>query len=273
MSDRRFDFSNERVKTPWREGPDGAEVRTPEPYVVRVPVLDLLDAPGGARDRQVLYNDAVDVLEVRDGFAFGCAMASGYVGYLRADGLVPAPKTPVPDHWVAVRMTHAYEAPEVKSREQMALSMGTQLSVLAEQDGFTETEAGWVPSVHLTGDIDADPVGVAERLVGTPYLWGGNSAFGIDCSGLVWSALTMCGAGAMPDSDLQQAHDGDEIADGSVRRGDLWFWKGHVAIVLDEVRLIHANAHHMAVAVEDIDSALGRIGATIARKRISLPHE
>lgn len=268
MSDRRFDFSNRRVKTPWFEGPETAEVVMPEDHVVRVPVLDLLDAPGGRRDRQLLYNDVVEVLEVRDGFAFVRSGATGYVGYARGDALAPQPEEPIPDHWIGVRSSHAYEAPDVKSRERLALSMGTQLSPLGEENGFTETEAGWVPTCHIAGETERDPVAVAERLVGAPYLWGGNSCFGIDCSGLVWIAFGMCGDILMPDSDLQRAHDGEAVDEGSVERGDLWFWDGHVAIVADERRLLHANAHHMAVVFEDIATALERIGPTAARKRV-----
>ena len=271
MTDRRFDFSNARVKTPWHEGPASAEVRTPTACVVATSVVDLLASPGGARDRQLLFNDAVEVLEERDGFAFLRAGALGYVGYVRADALKPAPKEPIPDHWVSSRLTHAYCEPDIKSKERMALSMGTQLSNLGQRSGMVETEVGWVPSRHVTTKTDNDPVDVAERLLGAPYLWGGNSASGIDCSGLVWIAFALCGANLMPDSDLQKTHDGAPIEDGSVARGDLWFWDGHVAIVADEHRLVHANAHHMAVVHEDMDTALERIGATTARKRISLP--
>ena len=273
MTDRRFNFSNARVKTPWFEGPETAEVRTPETYVVVSPVLDLLDQPGGARERQLLFNDVVDVLDITDGFAFVRSSVTGYVGYVLADALRPKPQTPVPDLWVLSRMTHAYAEPDIKSPECMVLSMGTQLSNLGEENDLLKTEAGWVTGRHVTSGTQSDPVAIAERLIGTPYLWGGNSASGIDCSGLVWTAFAMCGVVLRPDSDLQNAHDGAVIDDGSVRRGDLWFWAGHVAMVVDAKHIIHANAHHMAVVVEDADKALVRIGATISRKRISLPHE
>ncbi|CAN0603665.1 unnamed protein product, partial [Ectocarpus sp. 12 AP-2014] len=204
------------------------------------------------RDRQLLANEVVEVLEEHDGFAFVRARASGYVGYVVASGLRPLPLEPVPDHWVTSRLTHAYFEPDIKSKEQMALSMGTQLSNLGMQAEMMQTELGWIPSRHVTSKTESDPVAVAERMLGAPYLWGGNSANGIDCSGLVWIAFALCGALLMPDSDLQKEHDGRPVVDGSVVRGDLWFWDGHVAIVADEHKLVHANAHHMAVVHEEI---------------------
>jgi prepilin-type processing-associated H-X9-DG protein len=269
--DRRLLFANARVKVSRDKGPETADVRTPTDHVVTSAVLDLLAEPGGKRDRQLLFNEVVEVLEDREGFAFVRACGSGYVGYVDALALMPQPKAPVPDHWVASRLTHAYNEPDIKSKELLPLSMGTQLSNLGTHSAMIETEAGWVPARHMTSKIESDPIRVAERLLGAPYLWGGNSANGIDCSGLVWIAFALCGAILMPDSDLQKAHDGTVVKDDSINRGDLWFWDGHVAIVVDENTLVHANAHHMAVVYESTESALGRIGATKARKRISLP--
>lgn len=274
MKDRRFDFSNERVKTPWHSGPGTAQVVTPTEHVVRSSVLDILHAPGGNRDRQVLYNDVVEVLEVVDGYAFIRAGATGYVGYVDASALVPVPQKPIPEHWIAARSSHAYSKPDIKSPDRLSLSIGTQLSTLRAQDGLVETEAGWVPEQHISNANETDPVAVAERLLGTPYLWGGNSAFGIDCSGLVWLAYIFCGMSLMPDSDLQEKHNGEPIEDGSLQRGDLVFWRGHVAIVRDSETIIHANAHHMSVAIEPFADACARIetsggGPVTSTKRLS----
>ena len=268
MTDRRFDFSYARVSSVI-----SGETEPPlaEDSRVTVPVVDVLESPGGARERQLLYNDALEVLDIREGWAFARARAVGFVGYVAANAITRDEELPIPDHWVAARMTHAYRAPDLKSKEVMALSMGTTLSPLERENSFVRTEAGWVPEQHLTGTIEGDPVAVAERLLGTDYLWGGNSAFGIDCSGLVSLAFIMCGELTMQDSDLQRLHDGTAIDDGSIRRGDLWFWEGHVAIVASDTRLIHANAHHMAVVHEDIETALARIGPTVARKRVIPP--
>ncbi|SLN22626.1 Dipeptidyl-peptidase 6 [Roseivivax jejudonensis] len=224
-------------------------------------VCDLCAAPGGARDRQLLRGAAVTVYERRSGWAFVEAAADGYVGYVTEAALGDGP---APTHRVCVRQTHSYPDPDMKTREIMALSIGAGLAVRGQDDRFAETDAGHVPLKHLAplDAPEADPVAVAARLVGTPYLWGGNSAFGIDCSGLVQIALWACGRDAPGDSDLQEAMRGDTLDDGDpLRRGDLLFWRGHVAWVSDDRTLLHANAHAMAVAYEPIDAAIDRIAA------------
>jgi cell wall-associated NlpC family hydrolase len=123
---------------------------------------------------------------------------------------------------------------------------------------------GYVPRVHLAPleRRETDFVAVAERFLGTPYLWGGKTSLGLDCSGLVQIALAACGLPCPRDSDMQEAALGAAVAGGPARRGDLMFWKGHVAIVRDQASLVHANGFHMAVALEPIDAAIARIRAT-----------
>lgn len=140
---------------------------------------------------------------------------------------------------------------------------GRDASAAGTSGNFTETSIGFVPSQHLAplADRAPDPVAVAEALVGTPYLWGGNSSFGIDCSGLVQIALRACGADCPGDSDLQEAVFASLAAPDYRRRGDLLFWKGHVGWIAGPDLLLHANAYHMAVAYEDLDTAIRRITA------------
>ena len=230
-----------------------------EPAALAVPLADLCAAPGGARDRQLLLGAAVTVLERRDGWAFVQAVADGYCGWLEAVALGPSESS---THVVAAA-THLYPAPDLKRRETGRLSLNARVTVTGAEGAFLSTPQGWLPAVHLRplGAPEADPVAVAERLIGTPYLWGGNSRDGIDCSGLVQAALWACGRDCPGDSDLQAAL-GRPLAEGErPARGDLAFWPGHVGWMVDAETLIHANAHHMAVAVEPLAVAAERIAA------------
>ena len=262
MSDRRPPPARARVATPHSaETPTGAGGGRGATRRIAFPVVDLLREPGGARDRQLLFGEAVTVLEARGDWAFVQAARDGYVGHLRGEALAPARTA---THWVAAPATHVYGEPDMKSPERMALSFGSRLTVSGERDGFAETPEGFVPRVHLraAGDRLSDPVAVAELFLGTPYLWGGNSRWGIDCSGLVQTAMLACGIPCPGDSDRQAAELGAPLPPGTPpRRGDLLFWKGHVALVVDAARLIHANAHHMAVVQEPLRAAIDRIAA------------
>ena len=240
------------------------------PCRIAWPLADLCTTPAGPRTRQLLMGAAFTRLEARDGWAFGFAGRDGYVGWLCADALEPWAD---PTHRVAVAATHLYPAADLKARETARLSLGALLTVTGRQCAFAQTDRGFVPACHLRAldDAERDPVAVGERLIGSPYLWGGNSRDGIDCSGLVQIALHACGRDCPGDSDLQARALGTALPEGaSLRRGDLVFWPGHVGWMMDEARLLHANAHHMAVAVEPLAEAAARIaresGAFTARR-------
>ncbi|WP_353473847.1 NlpC/P60 family protein [Salipiger sp. H15] len=260
MMDRRLTPANGRVAAAHLQGQVEAQNFTEgSAAAVRVAVADLLKAPGGARDRQLGYGAAVTVFERHEGWAFVQAQADGFVGYVAEEALGQAT---APTHRVATRATHAYAEANLKTPDRVFLTLGARLCVTGAQGSFLETEAGFVPAGHLLplDRPDVDPVAVSERLLGTPYLWGGNSAMGIDCSGLVQAGLHACGIACPGDSDLQARALGETLASGTQpKRGDLFFWKGHVAWVADEHTLLHANAFHMAVAYEPIAGALARI--------------
>jgi cell wall-associated NlpC family hydrolase len=228
---------------------------------VTLPLTDLLAAPDGARDRQVVLGDAVTVIDRRDGFTFVQLAKDDYCGWVADASLGPAA---APTHWVAARASHAYNAPQVQAPEHFALSIGARVQVLGYKGAFARTHYGYIPLPHLRmlGDRPQDAVAVAESLISVPYLWGGNSSAGIDCSGLVQAAYLACGLRCPADSDLQHSLGTALAGLPPLQRGDLLFWKGHVAMVVDATRLIHANAHSMSVAYEDIATCTARIAAT-----------
>ncbi|MBK0325692.1 C40 family peptidase [Rhodobacteraceae bacterium F11138] len=272
MSDPRDTPANARVAAAHLAG-TSPELRrvTGRPMQVTRPVADLLRAPGGPRDRQLLWGDVVDRFEDHQGFSYVQARKDGYVGYLPSNALGPLQAA---THWVASPATHAYAAADIKSPDRHMLSFGSQLTALSETGQFIETTAGFVPRTHLrpVGQSLEDPVAVATLFLGTPYLWGGNSRLGIDCSGLVQAAFLACGHNCPADSDQQEKHMGRTVQ-GPYQRGDLLFWKGHVALVVDDKTILHANALHMAVRLEPLQAAIARIqdqgdGPVTAHKRL-----
>ena len=242
-----------------RTTPDPSQVDRAEAARVHVPVTDLLAAPDGSRDRQLLFGEEVTVLGITGTHAYVRTEKDGYHGFV-ADRTLGKPRTAT--HRVSASATHVYSAPDIKSPDRMWLSLGSRLHAAGEIGSFVDTADGFVPVQHLApvDTPEQDAADVAQRFLGTPYLWGGDSRAGIDCSGLVQAAILACGKPCPRDSDMQSGAF-VAVGRGDLRRGDLVFWKGHVGMLLDETRLIHANAHHMAVAIEPLDDAVARIRA------------
>lgn len=272
--DRRLTPANTRAALESLRGRvDAPRYTEGEPARVAVPVADLLAAPQGARDRQLLWGEAVTVIDRHEGWAFLRAAKDGYCGYLRETDLGPAEE---PTHWIATPGSHLYEAPRVQAHELAALSMGARVRVTRQAGAWAETPQGFVPATHLKplGQYRSDPATVAQGFLNTPYLWGGNARAGLDCSGLAQIAFAACGLALPGDSDMQSAC-GETVREGApLHRNDLLFWRGHVAIVLSETRMIHATAAFMAVVEEEIDPAILRIlaagdGPVTHRRRIA----
>ncbi len=262
MSDGRLTPANARVAAAHLPDPAPGLTRvTGTPRQVASPLVDLLLSPDGPRQRQLLLGDTVTAYEDRGGWSFVQADRDGHVGYLRSDALA----TPrIPTDWIFAPSTHVYSGAEIKSPDLMLLSFGARITALSRVGGFVETADGFIPARHVSalGTLLPDPVETAALFLGTPYLWGGNSRFGIDCSGLVQAALLAAGIACPGDSDLQQRALGAPLPAGTEpERNDLIFWRGHVAWVVDARTILHANAFHMAVAYEPLTHALERIVA------------
>lgn len=233
------------------------------PYEIIEPVVGLRREPShDARlDTEVLFGERVTVYDISgEGWAWGQIESDGYVGWLSANAL--ARPGPVATHKVTAVRTLAFPAADIKAPPLAGLPMGARLAIARQDERFAVTASGWhLPASHLAPVSAAQPdfVAVAERFLGVPYLWGGKTSLGLDCSALVQIALQAAGLACPRDSDLQEQALGARLAFDDLRRGDLVFWKGHVAIVRDGNTLIHANAHHMAVAIEPVTEAVARI--------------
>jgi cell wall-associated NlpC family hydrolase len=219
--------------------------------------------PDASLDTEALKGERVTIYDTNgEGWAWGQLAADGYVGWLPDNAL--APPGAAPTHKVTALRTLVFPGPSIKLQPLEALPLGARLAIARTEDRMAVTASGaYVPAAHLAplDRSESDFVAVAERFIGAPYLWGGKTALGLDCSGLVQVALTACGVSCPRDSDMQEAALGTamSIDPSALKRGDLIFWKGHVAIVRERDSLLHANAFHMAVAIEPIADAIVRI--------------
>jgi cell wall-associated NlpC family hydrolase len=226
---------------------------------VHVGRASLRTEPSGraAQDSELLYGERVAVYDVSDdGWAWIQAESDRYVGYVRNEALGEVEAATLR---VCALMAPVFSAADLKSAITDFLPMNAMLMVRSRQGDYVEFEHNrFVHQRHL-GPAEKDFVSVAERFLGAPYVWGGKTAAGLDCSGLIQTALQATGKAAPRDTDMMEKALGEPVPLSDIRRGDLVFWKGHMGVMLDETRLLHANAFHMLVAIEPLAEAIARI--------------
>ena len=242
-------------------------------YQINVPFVDLLGTPYGKRNRQLIYGSKVKYFSAAKGWAFIQNTYDNYVGYVPESTIASETQK---THIVTAPLAHVFMEPNIKSKNIEILPLAARVSGEVIENGFLETELGWISVSQLKRktELSKDPVEVSKLLQNAPYLWGGNTALGIDCSGLIQISLLLCGIDCPGDSDQQMNTLGKNIDIGSPRKkGDIIFWKGHVAWALNERQILHANAYHMATVIEEANEAIERIkkqdnNSVIAHKRL-----
>ena len=243
---------------------DAARYVKGERRQVAAPVLPVRREPrfDATLDTEALLGETVTVFDESEGWAWVQLARDRYVGYMPSAGL--SHRIVVPTHRVATLRTYVYLEPDGKAPALSLLSLNARVTCETEAGRFLALAGGgFVPARHLVreGEAAPDHVSVAESFLGAPYLWGGRTSLGLDCSGLVQLAAEAAGYVCPRDADMQAADFGQPVDPGSLSRGDLVFWEGHVGIITSGEHLLHANAHHMAVELEPLALARERIRA------------
>ena len=251
---------------------DAARFVAGEPARIATGTVSMREAPfeEARQGSELLYGERVAVFERRQGWAWVRNETDGYVGYVREECLGAA-ETVAPSHRVVALRSYLFDAPDLKTIPRAVVHLTCQVTVTDRHGDWARVaDDGWLWAMHLAplGEVERDPVAVARRFMGAPYAWGGRSTTGLDCSALVQLSLAACGIDCPRDSDMQETSVGTLVPSlDEARPGDLFYWPGHVAFLVEGGRILHANGHHMAVAEEPHDAFRARNMAKIGDVR------
>jgi cell wall-associated NlpC family hydrolase len=219
---------------------------------------------------ELLHGEGFDLFDQSGDWAFGRSAHDRYTGYLPMAALAEPPAEPAPNHRITARSAPVFTAPDIKSPILHHLPMGSHIAAVEDGRFLALSGGGYLHAAHIAPLADTSLLSVARRYIGAPYVWGGRSPRGIDCSGLVQASLGFCGVAAPRDSDQQREALGLAISFTDRQPGDLIFFPGHVGIIAESDHLLHANAHGMTTCEEPLADVLSRLGeaAVLALKRL-----
>jgi hypothetical protein len=225
-------------------------------------VLPKPDALAGL-DTQAIFGEPFTVYERKGQWVWGQLARDGYVGFVQDTFVETGVMSPA--YRVCALRAPVFARADLKSAHLGYLPLNAAISVASEEADYVELKSGgWLSRKHVSdfGSAEPDWVAVAERILGAPYLWGGKTPDGLDCSGLIQTAMHAAGLECPRDTDMQERALGSALAEGTkLQRGDVVFWKGHVGVMRNDTELLHANAHHMCTAIEPLAEAITRIAA------------